>query len=289
MGQITYATTYQVHGEPASKEDVCIGHSSNGSETNRKKEALQSDLGRCGQMKQETIMETKVESMVTVPYPTSFLFVPYLILSSISSSPKQLIFLVKNQSLTLPPTSALLQSSTVLEMVRHGSCENQFRTAPSLMIPDLGQAYVLCDIKPDQLKSILKEVKRIFKYLKGTINMGLWYPKDSGFELTAFSDADHAGCLDTRKSTSGGIQFLGDKIVCWMSRNKLNAMSQQQQSTVVILQVVLKNCRMRHNYKIWLPTITKSPFVMRLPQSAANLIAKRTSLYPKTFHTGITS
>ncbi|GJS07033.1 retrovirus-related pol polyprotein from transposon TNT 1-94 [Tanacetum coccineum] len=57
----------------------------------------------------------------------------------------------------------------------------------------------------------LKEVKRIFKYLKGTINMGLWYPKDSGFELTAFSDADHAGCLDTRKSTSGGIQFLGDK------------------------------------------------------------------------------
>ncbi|GKB27410.1 gag-pol polyprotein, partial [Tanacetum coccineum] len=40
---------------------------------------------------------------------------------------------------------------------------------------------------------------------------GLWYPKDSGFELTAFSDADHAGCIDTRKSTSGGIQFLGDK------------------------------------------------------------------------------
>ncbi|GKF01048.1 hypothetical protein Tco_0027971 [Tanacetum coccineum] len=41
--------------------------------------------------------------------------------------------------------------------------------------------------------------------------MGLWYPKDSGFELTAFSDADHTGCLDTRKITSGGIQFLGDK------------------------------------------------------------------------------
>ncbi|GKF24796.1 hypothetical protein Tco_0080690 [Tanacetum coccineum] len=39
--------------------------------------------------------------------------------------------------------------------------------------------------------------------------MGLWYPKDSGFELTAFSDADHAGCLDTRKITSGEIQFLG--------------------------------------------------------------------------------
>ncbi|GKA94084.1 hypothetical protein Tco_0816070 [Tanacetum coccineum] len=38
--------------------------------------------------------------------------------------------------------------------------------------------------------------------------MGLWYPKDFSFELTAFSDADHAGCIDTRKSTSGGMQFL---------------------------------------------------------------------------------
>ncbi|GJS23238.1 hypothetical protein Tco_0451870 [Tanacetum coccineum] len=42
--------------------------------------------------------------------------------------------------------------------------------------------------------------------------MGLWYPKDSGFELIAFLDADHAGCIDTRKSTSRGIQFLGDKL-----------------------------------------------------------------------------
>nr|GFD35665.1 retrovirus-related Pol polyprotein from transposon TNT 1-94 [Tanacetum cinerariifolium] len=46
--------------------------------------------------------------------------------------------------------------------------------------------------------------------------MGLWYPKDTGFELTAFPDSDHAGCLDSRKSTSGGIQFLGgDKLVSW--------------------------------------------------------------------------
>ncbi|GJV69315.1 retrovirus-related pol polyprotein from transposon TNT 1-94 [Tanacetum coccineum] len=66
----------------------------------------------------------------------------------------------------------------------------------------------------------LKEVKRIFKYLKATINMGLWYPKDSGFELTAFSDTDHAGCIDTQKSTSGGIQFLGDKLVSWMSKKQ---------------------------------------------------------------------
>nr|GEY16884.1 hypothetical protein [Tanacetum cinerariifolium] len=48
---------------------------------------------------------------------------------------------------------------------------------------------------------------------------GLWYPKDTGFDLTAFSDSDHAGCLYSRKSTSGGIQFLGgDKLVSWSSK-----------------------------------------------------------------------
>ncbi|GKE06818.1 retrovirus-related pol polyprotein from transposon TNT 1-94 [Tanacetum coccineum] len=67
----------------------------------------------------------------------------------------------------------------------------------------------------------LTAVKRIFRYLKNTINMGLWYPKDTGFELTAFSDSDHAGCLDSRKSTSGGIQFLGgDKLVSWSSKKQ---------------------------------------------------------------------
>ncbi|GJS75376.1 retrovirus-related pol polyprotein from transposon TNT 1-94 [Tanacetum coccineum] len=61
----------------------------------------------------------------------------------------------------------------------------------------------------------LKEVKRIFRYLRQSYNMGLWYPKDSGFELIAYSDADHAGCKDDCKSTSGGLQFLGGKLVNW--------------------------------------------------------------------------
>nr|GEY49635.1 retrovirus-related Pol polyprotein from transposon TNT 1-94 [Tanacetum cinerariifolium] len=63
-----------------------------------------------------------------------------------------------------------------------------------------------------------KVVEMIFQYLKGTINLGLWYPKDSGFDLTAYSDVDHAGCHLNRKSTSGSVQFLGDKLVCWSSK-----------------------------------------------------------------------
>nr|GEY57117.1 uncharacterized mitochondrial protein AtMg00810-like [Tanacetum cinerariifolium] len=58
----------------------------------------------------------------------------------------------------------------------------------------------------------LKDVKRIFRYLRGTVNMGLWYMKESGFELTGFSNADYAICKDTFKSTFGGAQFLGEKL-----------------------------------------------------------------------------
>nr|GFD54024.1 uncharacterized mitochondrial protein AtMg00810-like [Tanacetum cinerariifolium] len=50
--------------------------------------------------------------------------------------------------------------------------------------------------------------------------MGRWFPKGSSFELTAFSDVDHAGCIDSRKSTSGGIQFLCDKLVSWVSKKQ---------------------------------------------------------------------
>ncbi|GKA90071.1 retrovirus-related pol polyprotein from transposon TNT 1-94 [Tanacetum coccineum] len=102
--------------------------------------------------------------------------------------------------------------------------------------PDIVQAVCYCaryQARPTEKH--LKEVKRIFRYLRGTINMGLWYPKDSGFELTAFSDADHAGCIDTRKSTSGGIQFLGDKLVSWMSKKQdCTAMSSAEAEYVAL-------------------------------------------------------
>nr|GFB47132.1 uncharacterized mitochondrial protein AtMg00810-like [Tanacetum cinerariifolium] len=85
--------------------------------------------------------------------------------------------------------------------------------------PDLIHATCYCAHYQAQLtEKHLTAVKRIFRYLKDTIYMGLWYPKDIGFELTAFLDSDHDGCLDSRKSTSSGIQFLGgDKLVSWSS------------------------------------------------------------------------
>ncbi|GJS06641.1 retrovirus-related pol polyprotein from transposon TNT 1-94 [Tanacetum coccineum] len=64
----------------------------------------------------------------------------------------------------------------------------------------------------------LNAVKRIFRYLKGTINRGLYYPKDSSIALTTFANANHDGCQDTRHSTSGSMQFLGDRLISWSTK-----------------------------------------------------------------------
>ncbi|GKE71055.1 retrovirus-related pol polyprotein from transposon TNT 1-94, partial [Tanacetum coccineum] len=69
-------------------------------------------------------------------------------------------------------------------------------------------------------KKHLEVVKRVFRYLQGSINIGIWYPKDTAMALTAYADADHAGCQDTRRSTSGSAQFLGDKLVSWSSNKQ---------------------------------------------------------------------
>ncbi|GJS16047.1 hypothetical protein Tco_0410519 [Tanacetum coccineum] len=59
----------------------------------------------------------------------------------------------------------------------------------------------------------LHAVKQIFRYLRGTINMGLWYSKGSCIALTSFADTDHAGCQDTKRSTSESMQLLGDRLL----------------------------------------------------------------------------
>ncbi|GJX21475.1 retrovirus-related pol polyprotein from transposon TNT 1-94 [Tanacetum coccineum] len=90
--------------------------------------------------------------------------------------------------------------------------------------PDLQFAICMCaryQARPTEKH--LHAVKRIFQYLRGTVNRGLWYPKDSSIALTAFADADHAGCQDTRRSTSGSMQFLGDRLISWSSKRQKSA------------------------------------------------------------------
>jgi hypothetical protein len=63
-------------------------------------------------------------------------------------------------------------------------------------------------------------VKRIFRYLVHTPNLGLWYPKGSTFDLLGYSDSDYAGCKVDRKSTTGTCQFLGRSLVSWSSKKQ---------------------------------------------------------------------
>ncbi|GJR96361.1 hypothetical protein Tco_0268535 [Tanacetum coccineum] len=128
--------------------------------------------------------------------------------------------------------------------------------------PDIVQAVSYCaryQARPTEKH--LKEVKWIFRYLRGTINMGLWYPKDSGFELTAFLDAEHSRCIDTRKSTSGGIQFLGDKLVSWMSKKQdCTAMSSVEAEYMALSASCAQVIWMRTQLKDYGINYNKIPF-----------------------------
>ncbi|GKA75588.1 hypothetical protein Tco_0781966, partial [Tanacetum coccineum] len=87
--------------------------------------------------------------------------------------------------------------------------------------PDL--VFVVCMCARYQTlptKKHFEAIKYVFWYLKGTINMGLWYPKDNAMSLTAYADVDHAGCQDSRRSVSGSAQFLGDRLVSWSSKKQ---------------------------------------------------------------------
>nr|GEV45914.1 hypothetical protein [Tanacetum cinerariifolium] len=75
--------------------------------------------------------------------------------------------------------------------------------------PELTYVVCLCArYQENPIEKHLHAVKRVFRYLEGTINMGIWYSNDTGISLTVNTDADHAGCQDTRRSTSGSAQFL---------------------------------------------------------------------------------
>ncbi|GJX80771.1 putative ribonuclease H-like domain-containing protein [Tanacetum coccineum] len=85
--------------------------------------------------------------------------------------------------------------------------------------PDIMFSVCACSRFQVQPKvSHLNAVKRIFRYLKGRPKLSLWYPKDSPFILEAFSDSDYAGASLDRKSTTGGCQFLGSRLISWQCK-----------------------------------------------------------------------
>ncbi|GJW31812.1 retrovirus-related pol polyprotein from transposon TNT 1-94 [Tanacetum coccineum] len=87
----------------------------------------------------------------------------------------------------------------------------------------------------------LHAVKRTFWYLRGTVNRGLWYPKDSAIALTAFANADHASYQDTGCSTSRSMQMLGDKLVRWSSKRQKSTAISSTEAEYIALSGCLEN------------------------------------------------
>ncbi|GKF38404.1 hypothetical protein Tco_0118465 [Tanacetum coccineum] len=90
--------------------------------------------------------------------------------------------------------------------------------------PNLTFAVCMCaryQAKP--IEKHLHAIKRISKYLRGIVNRGLWYPKDSSIALIAYAGANHASCQDTTRSKSGCMQLLGDRLVSWSSKRQKSA------------------------------------------------------------------
>ncbi|GJT58635.1 hypothetical protein Tco_1002168 [Tanacetum coccineum] len=86
--------------------------------------------------------------------------------------------------------------------------------------------------------SHLHTVKRIFRYLKGQPKLGIWYLKDSPFDLEAYTDSDYAGASLDRKSTTGGCQFLGSRLISWQCKKQ----TMVENSTTEVEYVAALNC-----------------------------------------------
>ncbi|GKA48366.1 hypothetical protein Tco_0741324, partial [Tanacetum coccineum] len=87
--------------------------------------------------------------------------------------------------------------------------------------PDIMFAVCACarfQVTPKVLHSHV--VKRIFRYLKGQPKLGLWYPRNSSFDMVAYSDSDYDGASLDKKSTTGGCQFLGCRLISWQCKKQ---------------------------------------------------------------------
>nr|GEW53834.1 putative reverse transcriptase, RNA-dependent DNA polymerase [Tanacetum cinerariifolium] len=101
-------------------------------------------------------------------------------------------------------------------------------------VGDILKKFGYSDVRPDIMFAVcacarhqvtpkechLITVNRIFRYLKGHPKLGLWYPKDSPFDLVAYSDSDYGGATQDRKSTTGGCQFLGRRLISWQCKKQ---------------------------------------------------------------------
>ncbi|GJQ97692.1 retrovirus-related pol polyprotein from transposon TNT 1-94 [Tanacetum coccineum] len=141
----------------------------------------------------------------------------------------------KESSIWIETSSESLAKYTLEILKKHGMEKGQSIGTPMATKPKLDADLSGEPVDQTDYRSKIGSLMYLTSSRPDIVQARLWGSKGSGFELTAFSDADHAGCLDTRKSTSGGIQFLGDKLVSWMSKKQdCTAMSSAEAEYVAL-------------------------------------------------------
>ena len=127
------------------------------------------------------------------------------------------------------PYSTLMSTSTKLDKDEGGKCvdsklyKSMIGSLLYLTASRLDIMFIVCLCARYQScpkESHLLTVKRIFRYLKDTPCLGIWYPKDSSFILYAYLNANFGGCKLDRKNTSSTCQFLGNMLVSWFSKKQ---------------------------------------------------------------------
>jgi hypothetical protein len=133
-------------------------------------------------------------------------------------------------------------------------------------------------------QSHLAVVKRIFKYLKGTMTYGLWYPKNQNFQLTKYSDVDWENCLDERKSTSGGAFFLGDSLVAWISKKRGSISLSTTEAEYIVVATCCTQILWMIQTLTYLKVIYTDPIPLHCDNTSAISVSKNHVLHSKTKH-----
>ncbi|WVZ94146.1 LOW QUALITY PROTEIN: hypothetical protein U9M48_040077 [Paspalum notatum var. saurae] len=189
------------------------------------------------------------------------------------------------------PMTTPMSTNTALDADEDGEAVDQkeFRGMIGSLLyltatkPDIQFAVCLCaHYQASPRISHRQAVKRIFRYLKFTPELGLWYSSGSSLFLRGFSDADHAGCRIDRKSTSGTCQLLGTSLVSWSSRKQASV----SLSTTEAEYIAVASCCSQF---LWMKA-TLSDFGLRfgkislLDSTSAIYVAKNPVLHSRTKH-----
>lgn len=189
--------------------------------------------------------------------------------------------MVTHEKLTRKDESALVNPTRYKSMIVSLLYLTQTR-------PDIMNAICIASsYQSDPRENHESVVKRIFRYLQGTFEYGLWYPKDDDFTFCAYIDIDWVGHVDDWKTTSGGAFFLGKKLVSWINKKQsCTSLSTVEAEYVVdatnCTQVLCMN-QMLKDIKVY----CTGPVVIHYDNIATIDISKNQIFYSKTNHISI--